>query len=300
MFKRLWRKYGPNLLDKQLKAASLSGKKKILIPWNRGLGDIALGLYGLTHRIREFIPDAEITFVTRSDLQAGFALLENVRVLMAPEWKRGKPFDIAQTLQQMNIDRNAFDLIITNPDPSRFLAWQRGRLIPRLQWKKEWDELHRRFSLQPGKFYVGVHVQTETNYAYEKNWPLESWQQLFQWLRKEKAAEIILFGFAKSPSFATDGIVDLRGETSLFEMLSIIKNRCSLLVVPDSGVLSLTYYISASFPLKVVSLWADPNQGVLKQSVPSPNPELVHIPLLGPDGKVSQISLQTVINALSS
>ena len=29
--------------------------------WNRGLGDIALGLYAIVHRIRESIPDAKIT-----------------------------------------------------------------------------------------------------------------------------------------------------------------------------------------------------------------------------------------------
>ena len=91
-----------------------------------------------------------------------------------------------------------------------------------------------------------------------------------------------------------EGLIDLRGETTLHEMLSIIKNRCSYLIAPDSGVLSLTYYIDVTFPLKVISLWADPKQGILKQNVASPNPELVHAPLIGKKGDISSITVDEV------
>ena len=65
MLKKLIRKFGPNPLDRILEKAKQKNHKTFLIYWNRGLGDIALGLYAIVHRIRETIPDAEITFLTR-------------------------------------------------------------------------------------------------------------------------------------------------------------------------------------------------------------------------------------------
>ena len=86
MLKRLWKKFGPNPLDQKLKRAVKQECRRILIPWNRGLGDIALGLYALVYRIRKAIPDARITFVTRPDLAEGFKLLDNVETIIVKEW----------------------------------------------------------------------------------------------------------------------------------------------------------------------------------------------------------------------
>jgi ADP-heptose:LPS heptosyltransferase len=280
-----------NPLDTQLKACARRGAKTVLITWNRGLGDIPLGLYALTVRIREFLPEAEITFLTRSDLKPGFDLLEGVQVRACPQWKRGTPFDLGSTLLELGLERSSFDLVLENPDPTRWLRWQLGSLVPKLKWNPEWDLLWKRFGLEEGT-YVGVHVQTETIYAYEKNWPVERWQELFERLTQEKNLRVLLFGFGKAPAFSLENVIDLRGETDLFEMLSIIKNRCSFLVVPDSGVLSITYYLDVSFPIKIVSLWEDPRQGVLKQNVASPNPQLVHVPLLN----MAQIPVGTVFD----
>src|SRR3989338_3724840 len=102
------------------------GGKKILLGWNRGLGDIALGLYAMVHRIRELIPEAEITFLTRPNLREGFTLLEHTKVLVAPEWKRGQAQSVKKTLQQLQTDPKAFDLIIENPSPTDWVRWQRG------------------------------------------------------------------------------------------------------------------------------------------------------------------------------
>jgi UDP-N-acetylglucosamine/UDP-N-acetylgalactosamine diphosphorylase len=93
-------------------------------------------------------------------------------------------------------------------------------------------------------------------------------------------------------------VIDLRGQTTLAEMLTLIKQYCSWLVVPDSGVLSLTYFLDCAFPLKIVSLWADPRQGILKQNVASPNPHLGHTPLIAPHGELSQVAVDQVMNAL--
>jgi hypothetical protein len=297
MLKRLWRRWAPNPLDLLLKKAQRDKKESFLLCWNRGLGDIALGLYAMVYRIRECIPEAKICFLTRSDLMEGFSLLEGIDLIECPEWKRKQPFDVKESLLARGRAIEEFDVIIEHPDPTWWVKWQLGTLVPKMRWKEEWDLLASSFGLEMGS-YLGVHVQTETSYGYEKNWPIASWKELFKRVHLERGVKIVLFGHAKTPTFDEEGIVDLRGKTSLLEMLSIIKNHCDYLVVPDSGVLSLTYFLDASFPLRIVSLWADPRQGVLKQNVPSPNPELVHLPLLGEEEKISAIAVNHVFEAL--
>lgn len=298
MLKYLWRRYGPNPFDQLLKRAKEEGKKRFLLCWNRGLGDIPLGLYAMNERIRTYIPDASITYATRADLSDGFKMLRAVSTLVDPAWKRGVAFDLDATLAKAGKDRSDFDIVLEHPDPSRWLLWQLKTLTPRLLWDSSWDLLSDRYLLSKEKKYIGVHVQTETCYAYEKNWPVEHWRALFKRAVSEQNVEILLFGFGCDPSFAGPGIHDMRGKTSLFEMLSIVKNHCRYLVVPDSGVLSMTYYIDVSFPIDIVSLWADPTQGVLKQGVPSPNPELAHRPLIAKDGNLSAIAVDTVMEEL--
>lgn len=285
MLKKLWRKWGPNPLDKLLKSASAKGQKRILIPWNRGLGDIALGLYAIVYRIREFIPDAEITFLTRKDLVDGFALLERVQVQAAPEWRRGTKTSLPENLP--------FDLILENADPTNWVAWQRGKLSPKLKWNPDWDALWKKFGLPQN--CIGAHVACETNYYNERDWPSSHWETLFS----AAAEPIVLFGFQKTPLFSQKNIFDLRGELSLFELLSIIKNALRVLIAPDSGVLSMAYYLDIPFPLKVISLWADPHHGVLKQNTPSPNPLLTHIPLISRNQKnAALISVEEVKKAI--
>lgn len=301
MLKRLLRKVLPNPLDSLLHKAVQCGHKRFLLAWNRGLGDIPLGLYATVYRIRELIPEAEVTFVTRKDLLEGFEMLEGVEVLASGKWKRRQPFSLQETVEELGRSLKQWDVVIEAPDPTYWVKWQLGRLIPKLKWDPLWDSLCERFSLHTGEKYIGVHVQTETgaNYGYEKNWPLENFQKLFESL-KEKNCKIILFGFSKEPSFSLPNLIDLRGETTMREMLSIIKNRCSHLIVPDSGVLSMSYFIDLSFDLKIVSLWSDPYQGVLKQNVASPNPRLYHRPLIAPQGDLRQLPVEAVIQAMFS
>ena len=287
-----------NPLDKQLEKAKARNARRVLITWNRGLGDIALGLYALVFQVRKYLPEAKITFITRSDLVDGFSLLANVSVLDAKEWKRGTPFDLADSLAHFHLTHQDFDLVLENPDVTKWLKWQLGTLTPKLNWNHSWDSLWKKFNLKETERYACVHVQTETNYNYEKNWPESSWRELFDRLWKEEKIKVILFGFRASSAFEGGNIVDLRGKTSLLEMLSIIKERCSFLIVPDSGVLSLTYFLEITSPIKIISLWADPRQGVLKQNVPSPNPHLLHFPLIGAQGVISKISVSHVMEKL--
>jgi ADP-heptose:LPS heptosyltransferase len=300
MLKKVWGAVRPNPLDRLLKKFVKENKSRFLIAWNRGLGDIPLGLYGLIHRIRSFIPNASITFLTRSDLADIFAMLEGVYVLVGSKWERGKDASIEECLKEHNLSPNMFDVILERPDPTRWLKWQLGTITPKLIWREEWDAFASPFALDQEKVYVGAHVQTETGqyYGYEKNWSLPLWRDLFKRITSEKGLNILLFGLHPSPAFMMDGIIDLRGKTSLFEMLALIKNHCQYLIAPDSGVLSIAYYLNTSFPLRLISLWADPRQGVLRQKVESPNPQLQHIPLIGKSENVSNITINEVYHAL--
>jgi ADP-heptose:LPS heptosyltransferase len=92
--------------------------------------------------------------------------------------------------------------------------------------------------------------------------------------------------------------VDARGRTSLLEVMAIIRHRCPILVAPDSGPLTMTYYLDTDAPIGVVSLWADPRQGILKQGVQSPNPKLRHRAILAPDERIENITTDSVMAAL--
>lgn len=263
--------------------------KRILVAWNRGLGDVPLGLYALLTRVRRFCPDAHVAFLTRTDLKEVFQMLPDVEVIVDPAWKRGSPLIVDPSLA------DHFDLVLENVDPTRHFKWQLKKLVPKLRWNNEWDAYAEKFGLDKDKNYIGVHVSTETGrfYKYEKNWPETHFKELFSQLRRP----VILFGAKKTGLFPN--AIDLRGETTLFDMLSIIKNKCSHLLAPDSGVLSVLYYVDARFPLKVVSLWADPKQGILRQGVDSPNLGLTHIPLIGKREDISKITTKAVLEALN-
>jgi len=297
MLKPLLRKLLPNPLDHLLKKAHLRGDRRILLFWNRGLGDIPLGLFAIVHQIRAFIPKAEITFLTRPNLRDGFTLLGGVEILVAESLKRGDEVDIPSLLQEVGKDPGDYDLILEKPNPTHWVSWQHGKLTPLLHWQEEWDSLWKDYPLDDSETYIGAHVQTETNYAQWRDWPASHWEALFEKINA-RGEKVILFGFEKTPTFSSPNLVDLRGETPLFPLLSIIKNRCRALVVPDSGISSMAYFLNTSFPLKHITLWADPYMGILKQNVPSPNPELTHIPLIGKDKDIRNVRPEDVYASL--
>jgi hypothetical protein len=108
----------------------------------------------------------------------------------------------------------------------------------------------------------------------------------------------VLLGFGRTPAFDVPNVVDLRGRTRFLEMLALVRARCSALVAPDGGVLNAVYFLDASFPITVVSLWSDPRQGLLKSRALSPNPHLVHVPLVGERDDVRTIAPADVLAAL--
>jgi ADP-heptose:LPS heptosyltransferase len=295
VFRTICRKLSPNPLDLLLKRSAKTRKKKILLCWNRGLGDVALGLYAIVKRIREYIPDASVTFLTRKNLSQGFSLLEDIEILEAPDWERGAPYSAEETLKTMGIPPSSFDLIIEKPDPTYWVRWQLGKVCPKLRWKKSWDSYHKSFDIPDKPLVIGVHPLAEATYGLYRNWPYEQWQELFERLDMHREVVVLLFGLLSEKEFNYRCIVDLRAKTDLFQMLSIIKNRCTHLILPDSGPLSMTYFLDASFPIKIISLWADSYQGILKQAVPSPNPELIHVPILAEDQDLANVQVDEVL-----
>ena len=139
MLKRLFRKLLPNPLDTLLKKAARQGKKTFLLGWNRGLGDIPLGMYATLYRIKSFIPDAKVTFITRPDLLEGFQMLEGVEVLSCPSWKRKHPVSLEASLIELGRNSKEWDMVIPQPDPTYWVKWQLGHLTPKLFWDPSWN-----------------------------------------------------------------------------------------------------------------------------------------------------------------
>ena len=286
-----------NPLDRLLTKAAKRNARRVLLYWNRGLGDIALGLYPLVERIRSFLPGAGITVVTRAELAEPFRLLDVQEIKVDDRLVRKGPDGPAQVFARLGIERRAFDLVLDKVNPTKWLTGQLGTVTPKLIWKPEYDRLCEKFpEIDPAALCIGAHVSSETGhlYGYVKDWPKHHWQALFDEIRKRYPVQFVLFGHTRDDDFSSPETVDLRGKASFFETLSVIKNRCQVLVAPDSGVLSMAYYLDCDFPITVISLWADPRQGVLKQGVASPNPALKHYPQLGEEEDVAKVSVERV------
>lgn len=269
--KKWFRPFQPFFFYCRLCLYRLFKKTNFYILWNRGLGDIALGLYGLNHRIYEVIPDAQIHYLTRFDLKEGFMLLGNCNVTVIPSMQRGKKFEMVKTQE-----KNA--VFFSKPNPTDWLSDQLKKLVPKLQLP---SKIIKKNSL------IALHVDSETGiyYGYQKNWPLAHFQTLIQDLNKNGVKPVII-GLKKTEDFLDFDVLDLRGDMSLIAVLTYILENCSFLVAPDSGILSLLYYLDVQAPIKLISFWADPNQGILKQGVHSPNSLLKHVPIIEKDLKL--------------
>lgn len=219
-------------------------------------------------------------------------------MLVDPEWKRGEPFDWKCSLAKLGMSEKQFDLVISRPLPTDWCSWQHGTFMPRLSWNLQHDSLHKSFRLSDDFFYIGVQVEAETTYGLWRNWPQKYWHDFFDLLAKKGNVRVVLFGYEKKQFFPHPMVIDLRGKTNLLELLSIVKNRCSALVLPDSGILSFSYYLEIVSPIRVVSLWGDPRHGILKQGVSSPNPLLMHTPLVAKERDLRTVLPNAVMDAV--
>ncbi|MDH4265288.1 MAG: hypothetical protein OEW45_06590 [Deltaproteobacteria bacterium] len=301
MIRNFLRKLKRNKFDILLKKAARERKKRFLILWNRGLGDIALGLYGMVFRIKKCIPHAQITFLTRKELADAFSLLAGTNVIAVPWWQRKNPIDFDDTARRLNLKQEDYDIVLLEVNPTKWLKWQIGNLIPKMSWKSDYDLLWKRLNINcQSRLNIGVHLNTETQqfYGYNKDWPLANWEKLLERILHQSNIGVLLLGQHKTPFLKHPSLIDLRGETSLLEVLSLIKNCCKILIAPDGGLLSLTYYLDVFFPITIISLWGDVHQGILKQAVPSPNKGLIHISLTGEEKDITRLEVDKVFEAV--
>ncbi len=288
-----------NAFERRLRGAARTRRTEVVFAWNRGLGDIPLGLLPLFAQVRAAKPAARIVVVTRADLAQAMALAGADRVVAVPGLTRGAPLNLRAVAPSLGLALGDAAAVFADPDPDRWLR-SRAPFAPVLRWNRADDARAARF-IDPhdARPCIGIHAASETarHYRYAKDWPAEHWARLFGLVDARVPVRWVIVGHAPSPPLRGANVLDLRGRTDLLDMLAVIR-RCRAVVAPDSGVLSTVYYLDAPADLLVVSLWADPRQGVLKQGSASPNPGLVHRPLLGRGEDVTRVSPEAVADCL--
>lgn len=274
---------------------------RVVFYWNRGLGDIALGLVPMFARAAARLPHARLEVVTRAELAEPFRLTAARAIHVVPGLERAERISAATACARLPADPRQGALAIDAPDPTRWLAIARHPAPPRFHWSAEFDALAAplvdRGDPRP---WIAVHASTETaqHYGYVKDWPADAWRALFDAAARRHDVRFVLLGHARAPALDGPNVVDLRGRTGFLQMLALVRTRCCALIAPDGGILNAVYFLDAVFPLTVVSLWSDPRQGLLKRHVPSPNPRLVHVPLVGAGFDVRAIAPDDVLGTL--
>ncbi len=283
--------------DRALERGRRDPRGGYLFFWNRGLGDVVLALEPLFAIVREKVPGARITVVTRAELEEAFRMTDADEVRVLPGLARGAQASAAELTAPFGFTAGEFCAVFAETNPTRWLRGRRHLYPVRLRWLPEWDSRAAQFvAADDSILFVGAHLQSETQdiYGYVKDWPVDAWRSLIDRFGSGDRVRWLLFGSQPTPAFVHPLVVDLRGRTGFVDMMSIIRNRCRVLIGPDSGVLNTAYYLDAAFPLDVISLWSDPRHGILAQRRASPNPLLVHRPLQGRDEDVRNIGVDDV------
>ncbi len=305
-FKRITRVLADRLVgtpfDRALRLAQRRGTDEFVFGWNRGLGDVALGLVPLFARIRAALPHARIVVYTRADLEDAFLMAGVDHLVLVPDLERGAPLDVRDYARETGQPLSETATVFADPDPTRWLDGRRQAFPPALSWDGGWNAQADHLLAPADVITIGAHVHSETaqHYGYVKDWPAANWRALFQAFPPGDGIRFVLFGNAASSEFTQSNIVDLRGRTRFLELLAVIRCRCRILIAPDSGVLTAAYYLAQDFPLDILSLWSDPRQGILKQDCPSPNHRLVHVPLIGAGEDVRNIGVDGVRRELAA
>ena len=267
--------------DRALERAVRAGRREFVFGWNRGLGDIALGLVPLFAQIRSQCPGSRITVCTRAELAQAFELTDVDRLLIVEQVVRGTPIEPAAAAHALRTSIPADAVVFADPDPTRWLDGRRQSYPPALRWKAQWNDLAARFLPASDRaVIVGAHVipRPPGTMATSRTGPTQRWQALLSRFAPESGVRGCCSATPPTVAYPQRNVIDLRGRTDFLELLAVIRTRCRVLVAPDSGVLTMAYYLDQRFPLDIVSLWSDPRQGMLKQGCASPNGQLRHTP----------------------
>ena len=206
--------------ERLLRRLRTGGKRHVLICWNRGLGDVALGLYPVIDELRHAVPGVSISILTRPDLAEAFTLLDIDELIVDPLLRRRDPIRLESTLPRLGVDAGRFDAVLKRPDPTHWIR-NLPSTQPRLGWPLHCDRLSTRFDdafddASPvdasHPLDIGIHLQSETGhyYRYRKDWPVERWRALFDEIARRHDVRFVLFGHVPEPAFTGRGFVDLR------------------------------------------------------------------------------------------
>lgn len=262
---------------------------KIAFFWNRGLGDIPLELFALIKTVFEYCEDAKITIITRADLYQGFTLLDpKITIYSSRYLKRKACEDYDKIFDELTLDKNSFNHIFYKPDPAYWVQKQKKGLKIQLRWDKSFFKPFLLNTDQPKAF---LHIHSETVYGFEKNLPQATWHDIIKQL-KQKSYYTIALGFAKKDSFDVD--CDLRGDTDLYQILTMMQEGSCLFIGPDSGLLNMLYYLDVQINMHLISFWANTDVGLLKQGSSSPNRHLKHDLVIAKKQDLSQLEASQI------
>src|SRR4029453_11600982 len=188
---------GGPALDRAVRRAAAGPRRVFLFFWNRGLGDIALGLVPVFARVRRDVPGARIIVVTRPELKEPFALTDADAVVTIAGLARGERVTLAdlRAIAGLELDRCA--AVFADPDVNRWLRGRRREFPPLLRFDPAWDAFADRLApAAAGEVYVGAHVSAETRqyYSYAKDWEPDSWRRLMASFDDAPGGRWILFG----------------------------------------------------------------------------------------------------------
>lgn len=285
------RKFKKNPLEKVLK--HLPCNAKIVFFWNRGLGDIPLELFSFCQKIRSICPNATLCVITREDLKEGFMLLDGLTIYTSPLLKRKQEEPYDAIFEELNLNKASFDHIFYKPDPAYWVFQEKKQQQPSLSWKPCF-ETH--FQLANDKKYAFLHLHSETIYGFEKNLSKEKWEILLADLKNKGYTTIALGASQEHLDVTCD--IDLRGKTSLFDIITGLIYSHSIFIGPDSGLLNILYFLNIRVPLYLLSFWANTKVGILQNKHPSPNPLLIFETLIAPDGLLSKLDLKAILDKI--
>src|SRR5205814_1904487 len=127
--------------DRALGRGQTDTRKRFLFFWNRGLGDIALGLVPLFLRIRQEFPGAKIEVVTREELRAAFELTNVHALHVVKDLQRESRVKLVDVAPALGIALDRYCAVFEYPDPNRWLEGRRTEYPPTLAWSRPWDSL---------------------------------------------------------------------------------------------------------------------------------------------------------------
>src|SRR4029450_5312304 len=120
-------------LDRAVRRAAAGPRRDFLFFWNRGLGDIALGLVPVFARVRRDVPGARISVVTRPELKEPSAPTGADAVVTIAGLARDERVTLAdlRAIAGLELDRCA--AVFEDPDVNRWLRGRRAEVPPRVR-----------------------------------------------------------------------------------------------------------------------------------------------------------------------